>query len=191
MVQRSSTCILSTRAKNILEDGEMQQIIDSLSARLSLKTGIYCENGPTPQMGDLFSASSPISFMMGGMLQRMADTAAQIDKSDILSSSNITTLIWMAIPRHLLDRLDKTEFRRNQGFDNTGVFVIHWQRAGGYYLGMSICRNQSLHLSHKFQIRERLNWLQMAKSRSKPVRGSIILQGTRSCSKMDGAFLQK
>lgn len=82
MVQRSSTCILSTRAKNILEDGKIQYFRLSTfnPFKILKKTGIYCENGPTPQMGDLFSASSPISFMMGGMLQRMADTAAQIDK---------------------------------------------------------------------------------------------------------------
>ena len=50
--------------------------------------------------------------------------------------------------RELLDALHKRGFRTNQGIHGTGLFMLAFSKAGGYYLGTWNLYSHSCSLSH-------------------------------------------
>ncbi|KZP29876.1 FAD/NAD(P)-binding domain-containing protein [Athelia psychrophila] len=84
-------------------------------AKTAMSEGIYCENGPPLEVADCLNASFPTAFMIRGLAQRMTASLAEMDKD-------------------LLDGLDKRGFKRDLGIDDTGIVLLAWQRAGGYYI---------------------------------------------------------
>ncbi|KAF9459687.1 hypothetical protein BDZ94DRAFT_1171175 [Collybia nuda] len=77
-------------------------------------SGSYSEGSPPVEIADRFGASFPL-FANIGMLQRTAKAIADLDKD-------------------ILDALRNRGFRINDGILGTGVVLLVWNKAGGYYL---------------------------------------------------------
>jgi len=91
------------------------------AAKNAMTSGVYCENGPPLEVADCLNASFPNLFMAGEFGQRMTATLAKMDQDT-------------------LDGLDRAGFQRNLGIDNTGLILLAWNRAGGYYIDSGASR---------------------------------------------------
>jgi len=76
--------------------------------------GLYEENGPPTDVADIINASFPNLFM-SGLGYRSAKLIAEADKE-------------------ILDGLHQRGFRTNMGFHDTGLLLLVWTKAGGYYM---------------------------------------------------------
>ncbi|PFH47514.1 hypothetical protein AMATHDRAFT_67595 [Amanita thiersii Skay4041] len=98
---------------------------------------LFCEGGPPTEIADRMSASFPY-FMNMGLAQRSAKLIADLDKE-------------------ILDDLNKRGFRTNLGIQNTGVFLLVWSKASGYYLDVGASRliaDGKIKLKNDSQIKE-------------------------------------
>ncbi|KAM6503185.1 hypothetical protein JOM56_000128 [Amanita muscaria] len=76
--------------------------------------GMYAENGPSTDIADRVNASLPY-FAGIGLKQQIAQKIAELDKE-------------------LIDALNQSGFRTNQGIFETGLLLLAFSRNGGYYL---------------------------------------------------------
>jgi len=79
-----------------------------------LLAGLYAEDGPPTDVADMINASFP-NLLMAGLGYRSAKLVAEVDKE-------------------ILDGLHQCGFRTNQGFEDTGLLLTVWAKAGGYYM---------------------------------------------------------
>ncbi|KAF8813407.1 FAD/NAD(P)-binding domain-containing protein [Phlegmacium glaucopus] len=79
-----------------------------------LLAGLYEENGPPTDVADKISASFP-NLMMAGLGYRVTKLIAKADKE-------------------ILDGLHQRGFRTNMGYQDTGLLLMVWLKAGGYYM---------------------------------------------------------
>ncbi|KAG8220291.1 FAD/NAD(P)-binding domain-containing protein [Butyriboletus roseoflavus] len=85
------------------------------AAKHAMSAGVYCENGSPLEVADCLNASYPNLIMAGEFGQRLTATLAQMDQDT-------------------LDGLDGAGFQRSMGINDTGLILLAWQRAGGYYI---------------------------------------------------------
>ncbi|KAF8510816.1 hypothetical protein BU17DRAFT_55151 [Hysterangium stoloniferum] len=87
----------------------------SVQAVAALLEGLYSETGPPVDIADRINASFPNYVMKAMHTIAMASRVKEMDRATI-------------------EELNKVGFKTNYGPDDSGFFIMAWERAGGYYL---------------------------------------------------------